>query len=41
MNAIENYYDENPTAMDENIEEILEKLNLDQVEIIPSKKVDN
>lgn len=40
MNAIENYYDENSTAMDENIEEILEKLNLDQVEIIPSKKVD-
>jgi len=40
MNLIENYYEENPNAMDENIEEILDKLNLDQVEIIPSEKID-
>lgn len=39
MNIIENYYEENPNAMEENIEEILEKLNLEQVEIIPSEKI--
>ncbi len=40
MNLIEKYYEENPNAMDENIEVILEKLNLDHVEVIPSEKID-
>lgn len=39
MNVIEDYYNENTNAMEENIEEILEKLNLEHVEIIPVEEM--
>jgi len=39
MTAIENYYQENPNAVEENIEVILEKLNLEQVEIISTEEI--
>ena len=40
LKTIENYYKKVPNAKKENIRDILEKLNLEDVEIIPVKEID-
>lgn len=41
LNAIDNYYEENSNAKEENIETVLEKLNLEHIELVRTEEVNN